>query len=98
MWILWVDCDTNSEFCRKRRRLGLWRAIADISEAMRDALGPNICAYTEHELADALSQHPPIMYHATRETKQRPGHIGLREGQGKRLRLEWNKEYGAKEV
>lgn len=59
LWILWLDCDINSEFCRKGRRLGIWRAVADISEALREELGPNICAYSEEELAQALKKSAP---------------------------------------
>ena len=34
MWILWVDADHNSQFCRKSRRLGLYRGIIDIAEQL----------------------------------------------------------------
>jgi hypothetical protein len=77
MWALWLDCDINSEFCKKGRRLGLWRSIADISEAMREELGPNICAYTELELYAALANRPPVKYFATQGQKGEPGNIGL---------------------
>lgn len=96
LWIVWLDCDTNSEPCKKGRRLGLWRAIADISEAMRDELGPNICAYAEQELADALRNRPPIKYYAKKGTDGEPGHIGLSSRHSERLRLQWNHDYGTK--
>ncbi|KAH9210791.1 hypothetical protein DL95DRAFT_412706 [Leptodontidium sp. 2 PMI_412] len=64
LWILWVGCDLNSELCKKGRRLGIWRAVADISE---EELGSNICAYSESEVADALAKRPSVMYYATQE-------------------------------
>jgi len=94
LWVLWVDCDTNSELCKKGRRLGLWRAVADISEAMREELGPNICAYSESELAKALKNRPPIKYYVKHGTSQEPGHIGLSSKTSERVRLRWNHEYG----
>ncbi|KAE9367622.1 hypothetical protein N431DRAFT_383412 [Stipitochalara longipes BDJ] len=95
LWILWLDCDTNSELCKKGRRLGLWRAIADISEAMREELGPNICAYSESELEEALRNRPPVRYYVKHGSDEEPGHIGLSTKSTGRLRLRWDQEYGA---
>jgi hypothetical protein len=92
--MLWLDCDTNSELCKKGRRLGLWRAISDISEAMREELGPNICAYSESELAEVLKNRPPIKYYVDHGTSQEPSHIGLSSKASGRIRLRWDHEYG----
>jgi hypothetical protein len=97
LWILWLDCDTNSELCKKGRRLGLWRAVADISEAMREELGPNICAYSESELTEALKNRPPIKYYVKHGTEQEPGHIGLSSKSSGKVRLRWNYEYGSRD-
>ncbi len=97
LWLLWVDADTNSELCRKRRRLGLWRAVADISEAMREELGPNICAYDENELSKALSKKPPLKYYADPGDGYTPGHIGLSSTRSGPVRLEWDHDYGHEE-
>lgn len=97
LWILWVDCDLNSELCRKGRRLGLWRAVADISEAMREELGPDICAYDEWELDDALGRKKPIKYYADTGGSVGPGHIGLSSRKSGPLKLEWDHEYGGKD-
>ncbi|KUJ19250.1 uncharacterized protein LY89DRAFT_780239 [Mollisia scopiformis] len=94
LWILWVDCDLRSELCKKGRRLGLWRAVADISEAMREELGPNICAYDEWDLAEALRRKDPIKYYAEPGDGVEPGHIGLSSRRSGPLKLEWNHEYG----
>jgi hypothetical protein len=52
---------------------------------MREELGPNICAYSEGELAEALKNRPPIMYYMKRGTEQGRAILGcLRElGEGK---------------
>lgn len=98
LWILWLDCDTNSELCRKGRRSGLWRAVTDISEAMREQLGPNLCAYSDQELADALKMRPPVKYHVSHGTSDELGHIGLSSGAPSgRFRLQWNREYGRRD-
>lgn len=97
LWILWLDCDVNGEFCKKGRRLGMWRAIADLSEAMREELGPNICAYTEEELAEALKHRPPIKYYATHGTADKPGHIGLTSHTQRKFSLRWDREYGRRD-
>jgi hypothetical protein len=88
-----LDCDTNSDICKKGRRLGLWRAIADISKVMREELGPNICAYSESELAEALKKRPPVMYYVKHGTDQEPGHIGLSSKSSGRIRLRQDHEY-----
>ncbi|KAH8770455.1 hypothetical protein F5882DRAFT_507465 [Hyaloscypha sp. PMI_1271] len=97
LWILWPDCDTNSELCKKGRRLGLWRAVADISEAMREELGPNICAYSENELTEVLKNRPPIKYYVKQGTEQELGHIGLSSKSSGKVRLRWNCEYGSRD-
>lgn len=68
--------------------------MADISEAMREELGPNICAYSEQELAEALKNRPPVKYYSSQGTETEPGHIGLSSRPSGRLRLRWNQEYG----
>jgi len=97
LWILWVDCDLQSELCRKGRRLGVWRAVADISEAMREELGPDICAYDEWELNEALSKKKSIKYYADAGDGAGPGHIGLSSRKSGQLKLEWDHEYGGKD-
>jgi len=93
-----LDCDTNSEFCKKRRRLGVWRAIADITEAMREELGPDICAYSDHELLKALQSRGPVKYYSTRGTENDPGHLGLSTRKSGKFVIQWGREYGREKV
>jgi len=44
-WVLWFDANLHSELCRKGRRMGIWRAIADLSEAMREFGGGDLCVF-----------------------------------------------------
>jgi hypothetical protein len=61
---------------------------------MREVLGPNICAYSEQELATVLKSKPPIKYYVKNGTEDEPGHIGLSSRSSGRFRLRWNHEYG----
>jgi hypothetical protein len=61
---------------------------------MREELGPNICAYSESELAQALKNRPPVRYYVKHGTSQEPGHIGLSSKSTGRVKLRWDHEYG----
>ncbi|KAG4435178.1 hypothetical protein IFR05_009347 [Cadophora sp. M221] len=95
LWILWLDCDIKNEFYKKVRRLGIWRAVADISKAMCEELGPNLCVCSEIELADALEKRPSVMYYATHEEEGEVSHIGLSSRSPEILfKLQWDRKYG----
>lgn len=98
MWILWVDADHNSEFCRKGRRLGLYRGIVDIAEAIHEQLGDQLCAYTETELTTAVRKMRPLKYYTT-EVEDGEGnvpHIGLSSRETAKVKLMWGTKYGKK--
>jgi hypothetical protein len=90
--ILWLDAHTQSEFCKKGRQMGVYRAIVDIAEAIREDLGPNLAAYSE-ELSAALHQQGPIKYHVSKSKTDSTMHIGLSSIQSDRLRLDWDQIY-----
>lgn len=94
LWILWLDAEWKSQFTRKGRRMGTYRAIADIADAMKGDLGENFCAYLQKELAAALKRRGPIKYYVGRGAKGEVGHIGLSSRYSERANLEWDKEYG----
>ncbi|TGO54059.1 hypothetical protein BCON_0113g00190 [Botryotinia convoluta] len=83
----------NSELCRKGRRFGVWRAVADISEAMRQELGPDICAYTEDELAASLKVRRPIKYYARLDEGGGPGYIGSSPDPSTKIKLLWDAHF-----
>lgn len=93
LWILWLDCHTQSEFCKKGRRMGVYRAIVDVAEVIREDLGPNLAAYSEGELAAALRQQSPIKYHVSGSKSNSTMHIGLTSRKSGRTRLKWDQTY-----
>ena len=94
LWILWVDTELKSQFTRVGRRMGTYRAIADIAEAMREDLGPNLCAYSDKELANALKTQGRVKYYVTEGAVGEPGHIGLSSRMSDKVRLDWGEKYG----
>jgi len=64
---------------------------------MREELGPNICAYSESELREALEKRPPVRYYVRHGSQDEPGHIGLSTRSEGRVRLRWDQDYGAAE-
>ena len=94
LWILWLDADTQSQFCKKGRRMGIYRAIADIAEVMREDLGPNLCAYSEAELTAAVRKQRPIKYYVSDGDANGVAHIGLSSRPSGKVKLSWDQEYG----
>lgn len=94
LWILWLDADSKSQLVRKGRRMGTYRAIVDISEAMREDLGPNLCAYSEKELTDAVRKKAPLKYFVSEEKEDGVSHIGLSSRPSDKVQLSWDQEYG----
>jgi hypothetical protein len=74
---VWVHMNRKSELCRKGRSLGKYRAVVDMGEAIRAALGSDICAYSDRELENKLMQRPGIKYSVLYETGNSLAHIGL---------------------
>jgi len=98
LYILWLECDINSELCKKGRRLGVWRAIADLSEAMKEDLGTDTCAYSNEELSLRLSKMDYIKYYVDESAEKEVAHIGLSSRPSARVRLRWNQKYGGKDI
>ena len=93
LWILWLDSDTQSQFCKKGRRMGTYRAIVDIAEAIREDLGENLAAYSEEELAAALRQQSKIKYYVTEPKEDSLAHIGLSSRKSDKIELSWDLAY-----
>lgn len=94
LWILWLDTELKSQLTRVGRRMGTYRAIADVAEAMREDLGPNLCAYSDKELAHALKTQGRLKYYVSEGAEDEPGHIGLSSRMSEKVRLDWGKKYG----
>jgi hypothetical protein len=78
MYIVWLDASIYSALCRSGRKVrGNFRAVADLSEAMREVLGNETCAYSDSELATELSRQPGLRYYASDPQDGDVSHIGL---------------------
>jgi hypothetical protein len=94
---VWIHMNRKSEFSRKQRSLGKYRAAVDMVEAITADLGNNICAYSDHELERVLRRGPGIKYTVTYGKGNELPHIGLSsEHNGEKLRLNFDELYGAR--
>ncbi len=74
--------------------MGMYRAIADISEAMREDLGPNLCAFLDAELTVAVRKQRPIRYYVSDGKEDGTAHIGLSSRSSGKMKVSWDQEYG----
>ncbi|KAF8542603.1 hypothetical protein BDD12DRAFT_802777 [Trichophaea hybrida] len=58
MYGLWVDACRKSQLHQAGRRLGIYRGILDVAEALNNDLGPNACAYSDTELIKEIERQP----------------------------------------
>ena len=94
LWVLWIDADHNSQFCRKGRRMGHYHAVLDIANALREELGQNTGAYSEEELYKLVKRLPLFKYHIEEEDAlQHANRISLSTRPSTKVQLHWNKEY-----
>lgn len=78
MYIVWLDANINSTLCQHGRKVrGHFRAAADISEAAREVLGKQTCAYTDEELARELDKQPGVRYYTENVGSGDIAHVGL---------------------
>lgn len=92
-YCLWMDAQHNSELTRKGRKMGRWRAVADLAEAMSGELGPHTSAYSDQQLQRALRDRPPIKYHVRADEKGL-SHLFLTPRSEGRLELGYEVRYG----
>lgn len=95
MYIVWLDARIYSALCRSGRRVrGPFRAAADLSEAMREVLGDETCAYTDGELARELYREPGLSYYATDVDAREVAHVGLSSRRRGKIPFNSTKIYG----
>ncbi|EKG22091.1 hypothetical protein MPH_00546 [Macrophomina phaseolina MS6] len=89
MYLVWFDTHRNSKLWRRGRRLGMWRAVLDLAEAIREDLGPDLAGYSNEELDKAIDEKGSSwMYYASGPATGRPvSHIGLTSRQSGKLGL-----------
>ena len=96
-YAIWMHLERKSEFHRKRRQVGKYRAAIDMAEAIANELGPHTCAYPEEEIEAELEKRPPIRYQVREDDERDEAHIGLSsdDPKGKRVKLEFGRLYGS---
>ncbi|EOD48733.1 hypothetical protein UCRNP2_4508 [Neofusicoccum parvum UCRNP2] len=98
MYLVWFDTHRNSKLWRSGRRLGMWRAVLDLAEAIREDLGPDLAGYSNEELDKAINEKGSSwMYYAEGPAVGRPvSHIGLSSRQSGKfdLRADAGQLYG----
>lgn len=94
-YCVWIDVQHNSELRRKGRTMNTYPAVVDMAEAMTEALGPNLAAYSGGELDEALKERGGVMYYSDVDEVTGLGKVGMtvrkRGGMGK---LSWDVVYG----
>ena len=94
LWILWLDTELKSQLTIAGRRMGIYRAIADVSEAMREDLGSNLCAYSDRELARAVKKQGPVKYYVQEAKGDGLGRIGLSSRKSDKVSITWGSVFG----
>ena len=89
---VWFDAQVNGQCYQKGRRMGPYRALTDLGDAIRKELGTDIGTYSEEELAAATRRRSLIKYRVVEEVGQ--SRIVLDSKPSGRFQLEWDKEYG----
>ena len=93
---IWLDANLNSQLCRKGRKVrGYFRAATDISEAMRETLGDEFCAYSDSEIAQELRKEGNgLCYYTTYAKEGDVSHIGISSANRDGINLRENVLYG----
>ena len=98
MFITLESVSRQSQFVKKRRQMGKYRAAVDLAEIIKKELGPNLSAFSDSDLETELKTRPPIRYHVLQQSGhlgERHEHIGLSSDNpnSHQVLLEYEKEY-----
>lgn len=94
-YVVWLDANIASELCRRGRKIrGIFRATEDLSEAMREVLGNETCAYSDAELAKVLKSEQGLRYYTEDASQVGMSHIGLTSAGASKVQFEASKVYG----
>ena len=87
----------QSEFVKKGRRMGRYRAVVDLAEAIGTELGSSLSAYSDQDLEKALKGRDPVRYHVRQYLRggRRFMHVGLSPDHpnGEKVVLEFDRKY-----
>lgn len=62
MYGVWIDTRRHSKLVRGGRRLGMWRAVADLGFAIKGDLDEDADSWSDQELGLRLKKCRPLMY------------------------------------
>jgi len=92
-YVVWIITSQNSAFGRVRK-LGKYRAALDLSEAILEDLGRDVCAYTDDELESELKKVKGIKYNIVEG--ERGASIGLSSRDEGPVRFRFGQVYGSR--
>ena len=98
IYITWETLEGQSEFKKKRRSMGRYRATVDLGDMIRNELGSDISALSDSALEVELKKRLPIRYHVSDRVTasgEQHAHIGLSSDshKGEKFELEHEKIY-----
>lgn len=97
MLAVWLDANIYSALCRSGRKIrGPFRAADDLSEAMREVLGNEYCAYSDSQLARELKYQHGVHYYSDDVNSNGTSHIGLSSVKLRKVALDNSKLYGTR--
>lgn len=97
-YVVWLDANAASDLCRHGRKVrGPFRAAEDLSEATREVLGSETCAYSDAQLADELQRYR-LGYYSKDVDGKGTSHIGLTSVKNCNVKLDRTKLYGHREI
>lgn len=97
--MLWLYVELNSQLLQKCGPLGTWRAVLDLSAALRSILGHHTGAYTEKELERAVKRLHSLTYIVCEDESTGVEKISLAEctangsWQREKIDLKWKVKY-----
>jgi hypothetical protein len=62
MYVMWMDAQHNSKLTRLGRKLGKWKGIVDLANAVDGELAPLTATYSDAELTKLLRNRRPVLY------------------------------------
>ena len=98
MYITWETLELQSEFKKKPRGMGKYRAVVDLGDMIREELGSDISALSDSALEAELKKRLPVRYHVSNLVTamgDKHAHIGLssNDHQGEKVKLEYDTIY-----
>ncbi|KAL8996721.1 MAG: hypothetical protein Q9169_003836 [Polycauliona sp. 2 TL-2023] len=100
MYCLWLDANLASKLVKAGRTIrGPFRAATDLTEAMKETLGDEYCAYGDKEIEKELTKTGNgLRYYCTQSgNDDQLLHVGMTAQPGTRIVLNRQKLYGAEE-